>query len=664
MRKSLQVLFFLLVVHLQLWAQNRVITGKVTDEKGTDLPNVSVTIKGTSQGTSTNAKGEYRLTVPASGKVLVLSAVNMETQEVPISTSTRITIKLVSTSTQLSDVVVTGYGIEKKRDVIGAVSKVTAKEIENMPVQSFDKAIQGRMSGVQVASSNGYPGGAVTIRVRGTGSINAGNSPLYIIDGVQVDGGDLSRSLTSSNSLAGLNPNDIESVDVLKDASAAAVYGAQAANGVVIITTKKGRPGKTKFNLNYFTGYTRNMKKVDVLNTPDFLQLVYEGRVNRLVTQGINPLTSPQTTSEFLATFGYSIDKAGESKTYDWQDAVFRTGTSNNVELSASGGNANTTFFMSGSFNHTKGQVIATDFTRGTFRTNITHHANDKVTIDLKLNLATYTQDAVQSSNQSGSPVFSAVFTPPFEPIFNADGSYHEPLFGGRTANVIKVAAYDVNKGTTNQMTGSFGATYEFIKGLSFRSAWNMDYTDILENRYIDPRTITGAAYAGQANALNTRNINWSTDQVLTYNKQMSQHSFSGLLGFSYRNVVTTTITAQGRGFPNELFQTLQSAATPFAVNANFTTWRLGGYFTKLNYTLKDKYLVGATLRYDGSSRFGADKRYGFFPSGSLGWRVSKENFMQNISVISDLKFRASYGVTGNSSIDNFAARSLYIGTG
>ncbi len=648
----------------QAIAQTRTVTGRITDEKGTPIPNASIVSSHGRVAAASTSDGSFSISIDGKSTQLYITAIGFAEATISLDARTFYTTQLKSAQSNLEEIVVTGYSAEKKRDIAGAVSSVKGKEIENLPVQSFDKAIQGRMAGVQVQSNNGTPGGGVTIRIRGTGSINAGNSPLYIIDGIQVTGGDISRSLPGANTLAGLNPNDIESIDVLKDASAA-IYGAQAANGVVIITTKKGKAGRTKFGFNYQTGYTEPIKKVDMVNGTEFLQMVYEARVNNVLNAGGNPATAALTTSSFTGLYGLTSDKFGEAKTYDWQDAVNRKGYNHNAEVTATGGNDQTTFYLSGSYNKFDGQIIASDFERGTFRLNIDHKANSRLKFDTRINLSSYKQNAVQTSNSGGGVVFSAVFTPPVQPIYNEDGSYAEPLIGGRTNNVIKVADYDVYAGTTNQLLGNFGITYNILPNLSFRSVYSIDYTDVLEDRYIDPRTIAGSAYQGQANALNTRQVNWSTDQLLNYDQQFgTEHNLTGLLGFTYRQATSSTITAQGRGFPNELFQTLQSAATPFSVSANTTIFKLAGYFAKANYTWRNRYLINATLRYDGSSRFGDNNKYGWFPSVGLAWKAGEEDFIKTSEVFSDLKVRASYGITGNGAVDNFAARTLYGGTG
>jgi len=668
MKKNL--LFFVvfwILAGTTAFAQNKTITGKVL-AGGDDLsiPIVSIKVTGTSIATQARNDGTYSISVPSTATTLEFVSLGYQTAIETIAGRTNINVTLKPDLKSLNEVVVTGFGVQRKRDLAGSVTQLKGSVIENIPIQSFDRAMQGRMSGVQVSGANGYPGGAVQVRIRGTGSINAGNNPLYVIDGVQVEGGDLSRSLTSSNSLAGLNSSDIESIDVLKDAAAAAIYGAQAANGVVIITTKKGKAGKTQFNVSYQSGVNEMIREIPITNGPEFLAAIYEARANAGINAGRTPSLDPNLNANFVGAYGFANGTFNQAPTYKWIDAVTRTGKSHIIELSANGGNENTTFFMSGSYNNTEGQLIATDFVRGTFRANINHKASDKLSFDAKINLATYTQNTVPSSNAGGSMLLSALTVPSVQPIYGPDGTFAaEPLIGTRTTNVIKSAMYNINRGTTNQLLGNASATYKIFNGLTFKSSFYLDYTDILEDAYSDPRTLGGSGVQGSASALNTRQINWSTDQVFNYNKKFgSDHDFSALLGFSYRNVVATTITASGQGFPNELFTTLQSAATPTGVSANFTTWRLAGYFTRANYSYKGKYILGGTLRYDGSSRFGEKKRYGLFPSGSAAWRLSEEDFLKSSDFVSDLKLRVSYGITGNSDIGNFASRTLFGGTG
>ncbi|WP_299822627.1 TonB-dependent receptor [uncultured Pontibacter sp.] len=653
MRKFLFMGLALLLTLTNLaFGQSRAISGKVTDAgNGQPLPGVNVVVKGTTTGTFTSGDGSYTVNVPSDNAVILYSFLGYVQQEISTAGKTSINVQLKEDTKTLSEVVITSYGVQEKKEVAGATAQIKGAVIENNPVQSFDKAIQGRLAGVQVSSTTGVPGGSVQIRIRGVGSINGSNDPLYIIDGVQVNSGDRSRIMSSSNALSALNPNDIESIDVLKDAAAASIYGAQAANGVVIITTKRGKGGKTKFNFGAYTGFNQVIKEIDVLTGPQYEQLSREAVGNRY---GYNS----KTYKDWVA----SRVNPENAPTYDWQDAVFRNGAIRNFDLSASGGSDKTNFFVSGAYNFTEGPVISSDFERGSMRINLDHKVNDKLSFNTSLNLSTFTQNGVTSGGAFSNPNRSAMLMVPTNPIYNEDGTYNQNLEGSYNNNVLMTANYDQIKGTTNQAVGNFGAAYEIIPGLLFRSSFKVDYFDLMEDRYYDPRTRDGSSTKGSAYAYSTRGVNWQTSQTLNFNKTVNSiHSISALAGVEYRNDVNTTISAGGQGFPNELFKTLQSAATPTEVSANYTQFKLFGVFGRFNYVLKDRYIAGVTLRYDGSSRFGDDVKYGLFPAASLAYRISEEEFMNQFEFVDELKLRASYGVTGNTNgISNFASRGLF----
>ncbi|MFN4144572.1 MAG: SusC/RagA family TonB-linked outer membrane protein, partial [Runella sp.] len=394
MRKQLLAsLGLLLCLFGSVWAQERTISGTVkSSEDDSPLPGVSIIIKGTTRGVNTDGGGKFQISVPNANAKLVFSYVGFEKQEVTVGNRSTINVEMVSDANQLNEVVVTGYGgALNKREITGSISKVKGQTIENMPVQSFDRALQGRAAGVQVQAANGVPGGAVQVRIRGVGSISGGNDPLYVVDGVQINARGTS-TITSSNPLNFLNPNDIESIEILKDAAAASIYGSQAANGVVIVTTKRGKAGKTKFDLNYFTGLVEPVQYLNVLNTQQWIQM----RTEALFNQGVvsNPaFTRQQALTQALTGVRLAGDLS-ESQiaalpTYDWQRAAFRNGIINNAELSASGGNDKTQFVWSGGYLQQSANVINIDFLRGTTSLGVTHKISDKVTFDSKINLST-----------------------------------------------------------------------------------------------------------------------------------------------------------------------------------------------------------------------------------------------------------------------------------
>ncbi|MEO1055036.1 MAG: TonB-dependent receptor [Bacteroidota bacterium] len=666
MKKPLLMLTVLLFVVLRIQAQDRTISGKVTSiEDGTALPGVNVIIKGTATGTVTDIDGNYTLRVPSQGTVLVFSFIGLATKEVPVTGSNVIDIQMSMESTQLTEIVVVGYGQQEKRDVSGSIASVKGDIIQDLPVQSFDRAIQGRAAGVQVTSS-GVPGGIAQIRVRGVGSINAGVSPLYIVDGVQVTSGDQSQLIASSNTLASLNPNDIESIEVLKDAAAASIYGAQAANGVVLITTKRGKTGKTQFNLNVSQGWMQQLNKLDVLNGQQFVDLTLEAYTNRFGAD------SPEVEAIRDNIAGFTDPNNAE--TYDWQDAVFRSGLVQNYELTASGGNEFTRFFISGSYNDTETHVIGTDFNRGTFRINLDQKASDKLSFNTSINLSSFGQRVPTQGGFFSNPNRSAHLIVPINSIYNEDGTFNSGRYWGGDANSAFFGSYDVNvvqDALANEVTSrqnsalaNISADYEIVKGLRFKSAYSLDYVDIRETSFQDPRTRDGQTGEGQIEERDRKITNWSTDQTLTYTRTFNdKHEVTGLVGVFFRSSQTESFSAEGRGLPSFKLRTLQNAANPFSLTASYTIFKTNGVFFRGDYQYNDKYIFSGTVRRDGHSRFGAENRFGVFPAASVAWRISAEDFMGGARFVDDLKLRFSYGVTGNSAIGNFDSRGLY-GTG
>lgn len=670
MRKVLLLGLMLLFASAVAFAQDRVITGTVTStEDGLGVPGATVLVKGTTIGTATDIDGKYSITVPAGNNVLVYTFVGLRTQEVNIGSRTTINVALESDVTALGEVIVTGYGTQPKREVTGAVSSVKGDAIQNLPLQSFDRALQGRAAGVQVRSSNGLPGGAVNIRIRGVGSINAGNEPLFIVDGVQLNN-QSNAAFTQSNPLAFLNPNDIESMEILKDAASAAIYGSQAANGVVIITTKKGKQGKAKFEFNAFAGETQPMKYLDILGGAEWFEMRRQAEINSgsaspeanaLNTMGRRPANWQTLSRDELAAIGAALP------TYDWQREVMGTGRLQNYELSVSGGDAKTTFFLSGSYNYQEASFRPVDFERGTVRLALTHQANDRLSIETNINLSTFQQNvpfAVEGSFL-GSPAFSASAVLPHNAIFNEDGTFNTAIAGVLGQNVAQVSAFNSGIQRTNTAVGNLITTYKILDNLSFRSLFGLDYRLLQGDNYRDPRTPDGAGVRGRSSVQSDWRTRFITTQTLNWNKSFNGvHNVSAILGIEYLSETREGISGAGIGFPTFQFRTIQSAATPESVTGFWTGYRRASAFASANYDYKKKYLATVTARYDGSSRFGANSRYGLFPSIRVGWSVVEEEFLKTSSVVSELKLRASYGLTGNDQIGNFAARGLYGGGG
>jgi TonB-dependent starch-binding outer membrane protein SusC len=652
------------------WAQDRTISGKITGDDGSTLPGVSIVVKGTSRGVNSNSDGTYSISAGPNAK-LVFSFVGFTSQEVAVANRSTINVNLVSDNS-LAEVVVTGYGgTLNKREITGSISKIKGQAIENMPVQSFDRALQGRAAGVQVQAANGIPGGAVQVRIRGVGSISGGNDPLYVVDGVQINARGTS-TITSSNPLNFLNPNDIESIEVLKDAAAASIYGSQAANGVVLVTTKRGKAGKTKFDLNYYTGLVEPFKKLDVLNTQQWIQMRTEALRNATPT-----LTEAQARTSALTSVRLPGDLTDAAiaalPSYDWQKEAFKTGTAQSFELSASGGNDKTTFYWSGSYLKQDANLINIDFLRGSTNLNVIHKISPKVTFENSIKLSTQ-----KGRGQFGGPTggsflgassFSSSLVLPMVPIYAEDGSFNgTPAQGGipgiLNQNVIMVSELNKIQGIQNQAVGNVSLTWKIADGLTFRPFASIDYRTIKGDNFTDPRTADAINVDGRLAFQFNQNINFLTNAVLNYNKTFREtHQVSALLGYEYRSDVNDGYAATVEGFPTPDFQYASSGTNYIGTIGGWNGFRKQSVFAQAKYDYKNKYFVSATARYDGSSRFGVNNRYGLFPAVSAGWLLTEEPFLKGNTVLTELKLRGSYGVTGNDQIGFFPGLGL-VGAG
>lgn len=637
------------------FAQDRRVTGKVTSaEDGSGLPGVNVLIKGSTVGTITDIEGTYSIDVPGGSGVLVFSFVGFLTQEVQIGSRAVLDVQLVSDVTQLSEVVVTGYGTQDKRTLTGSISSVKGDVFENLPVQSVDRGIQGRLAGVQIASSSGAPGGALTVRVRGIGSINASNDPLWIVDGVQLSRfGQTTQG--SSNPLASINPNDIESVEVLKDAASAAIYGAQAANGVVIVTTKKGKKGKSSLNVSIQKGSVQPFNLYETMDAKQFATMKEEAFTNA----GL-PLTG--------ATGAYAVfgDPNNDDLTnFDWVDAIFRTGQLATYDMSLSGGDDKTSFLLSMSYQMQEGQIVMSDWQRGTARLNLTHKPSSKLTIGANLSLAYQrTFGAIANGNFVNGPFQAAFTAQPTSTAYNDDGTFRNPypasgsghLFG---YNIVQGVNQEVRLGRVPQTVSSFNISYEIIPGLLLNGFAGIDASFGTDNNQ-RPGTLP-VFPGGQMAVTSRRTIAYNTNTTLNYSKKFGDiHQISAIAGFEYRKEERGGVGAAQFTYPNPALRLLSSGATARPATEFFFDNARQGYFGQLKYTLKDRYIIDGTLRRDGSSRFGANNQYGTFYAGSIAYRITEEEFMKGISFIDDLKIRAGFGRVGNSEINDYDWYTAY----
>lgn len=666
MRKLALLALLLLGYSLQLLAQTRSVSGRVTDEKdGAPLSGASVTVKGTATGTTTDQNGNFKLSVPANAAILVFSFVNFEDQEVAIGNRTVINVRISSRERSLQEVVVTGYQTVKKKDVAGAISKISAADIDNLPMANFAQAMQGRAAGVAISSANGVPGGSLSVIVRGVGSITAGTTPLYVVDGVQINTGNGSVN-TQNNPLNFLSPDDIESIEVLKDAASASIYGARAANGVVLVTTKKGKQGKPKFTANVFWGKSTPLLTANVINTQEWFKL----RVESLVNSGVSLATANATALSNLGlSSGTPLSKVDSLPSYNWQDEAFTQGTIANAELAMSGGVQNLSYYLSGSYAKQSAFIRPTDFKRGSLLSKINFKINERLTLENSLSLSTVSQNAPYSIGNTGfgNPAYSAAMILPVNPIYNPDGTYYglpgtgQNMVGTFNHNIMAIGDYVKYDTRTNQFVGNMSLTYKLTPEITLKTLAGLDYRSTQDHRYQDPRVNDAFAVNGRLTEQADWNTNFITTTTGTYRKKINnKHNIDALLGIEYRRDQNQWIQADGQGFGSYQVQYLSSAATPVAVTGQWTASATFSQFAKLGYNFDSRYIFNYTVRRDGSSRFGSNNQFGIFQSAQVAWNLKEEAFLKYRNTISDLKLRYSFGQAGNDQIGNTQFRALY----
>lgn len=626
--------------------QERRITGVVVDDINEPVIGANVVVKGSTIGSITDIDGNFSLEVPVNA-VLQISYIGYVSTEISVGNQNSLTVVLHEDSKAIEEVVVIGYGSVKKSDLTGAVSSIKTTELQQTPITSIDQGLAGRASGVQVTQTSGMPGAVASIRVRGSSSLQGGNEPLYVIDGFPVYSGSGFGTTGGKSQISGLstvNPSDIESIEILKDASATAIYGARAANGVVLITTKSGKKGRDIVTFESSWGIQSVAKKLELMDAQEYMVLVNEAYTN----DGLNPYYNPTHVAE--------ISKLGKGT--DWQDELFRNALSQSYQLTFSGGDEKTSYAISGGYFDQKGIIISSDFKRYSLRLNMDRQISKTFKIGTHMSGShTISQAAPTDVGGTEGIVTGALKFSPILPVYENEetGVYtqvNDP--GVLIPNPIATAREQIYNNAVSRLLGDVYAEWEFLPDLKAKVSLGTDIMYIKANNYT-PSNIYQAMGIARAGVGVNRSINWLNENIITWNKTINDnHSLNVLGGFTIQRNNIETVSAQSQGFVNDVlkYNALGAASTYLQPESSAAQWSLLSYLARVNYSLYNKYLFSLNARIDGSSRFGDNNKYGFFPSGSFAWRLSEEQFMESVrSVVSNLKLRASYGFTGNTEI-------------
>lgn len=614
------------------------VRGTVTDlENGEALPGVNILAKGTTIGTVTDIDGNYNITVNDEVTELVFSSIGYTTEEVSINGRGVIDLQLAPDIQALQEIVVVGYGTVKKSDLTGSVSSVKAEELTAYPSVGAVQALQGRAAGVQIQSNNGEPGASYKVRIRGGTSINSSSDPLYVVDG--FPGATLPP------------PEDIASIEVLKDASATAIYGSRGANGVIMVTTKRGESGKTKIDFNSSWSIQNEVNRLDLLNGQEFAEYINE------VDASVDPPRAPTYANP--ASFGEGTD---------WQDEIFQQGAIQNYQLSVSGGSDNVRYYVSGVLYDQKGIVIGSDYKRYSVTSNLDINATDKLKIGANLFARRASRNGILSQEESGGTNNSGVISSAFKfaptlGIYDDEGNYTLNPIGDPSDNPVAVARERKNEEVTDRLQANFYGEYQIIEDLTFRVTLGGSIENRREGTYTPTTLNAGRSVNGDGSIESNKNTDMINENYLTYSKTFgNMHDLTVMAGYSYQSFHDEFWSARGQSFVSNtaLWWDLDGASVWQRPNSSLTDSELSSWYGRVNYGFNSKYLLTFNARYDGSSRFAKNNKWAFFPSGAFAWNVSDEGFMQNIEPVSLLKLRASYGITGNQAIGPYESLAKF----
>ena len=678
--RKLILLISILFIAINSFTQN-IVTGKVTDEQtSSPLAGASVTIKGEKKGVVSDTAGNFSINA-SSGKTLVVSSVGYAEKEVAITSAT-LNISLTQTSKSLNEVVVVGFGTNIRKDITGSVSQVNAKNITNTPATSFETAIQGRAAGVFVQQQNGKLGQAINVTIRGGSSVTAGNQPLYVVDGIPVTAADLSSNGSSTNSLSDINMNDIASIEILKDASSAAIYGSRASNGVVLITTKKGKAGTSKIEFNYFTGVQDPTGKRDFLNSKDYVDFFTQaamGAAKQDVIYGYEPDLQTAQADELDYVQSRFTRYAAGTQTWkkarintNWQNEAFQHAPISQYDINVSGGTDKTKVFVSGQYLDQHGIIIANHFKRYSARLNIDQQVRSWLSVGINMSFARSKNNRLSDDDQFSTPlqiVALSPITPVIDPRTGLTSGALDPATGAPNTNYPlyfnPLLAYGNNAYYNTLVNRTFGDVYlnaTILPELTFRSEFGMDQLNQTEDSYFGRLTARDVGVPdGSGSYATTQSLHYTANNYFNYKKTFADvHDLDVVAGMSYEDESFDFSESDAEEFPSDAYKKLNAGASKTNASSSSTTDVLVSYFARLNYKFEDKYIIALSDRIDGSSRFGVNNRYGSFPAASVGWVLSEEKFLQNSSFFNFLKLKAGYGATGNNEIPDFASRGLY----
>lgn len=660
MKSTVLTLLFSCLFLAGAWAQ-RTVNGTVKDDQGEALIGASVIVKGSSAGTTTNLNGAFTLQVPSGAAALVVSYTGYRTKEVALGSANTVEVMLESDATLIEEVVVVGYGKQIKSTVTGNVAKIGGDNIQAMPVVSVEQAMQGQAAGVFVESTNGKVGGAMRVRVRGVGSINAGTEPLYVIDGIPIAKDARNTSGAPLNPLADLNFNDIESIEVLKDASAKAIYGARGSNGVVIITTKSGKSGRSRIELDLQAGISQPTGRRDFLNSAEFIELFTEAANNSDDLEGVayeEPFSWTTFVKNRFNRYDGHTDWTQLVDQTDWQEEALRQGSVRNALLSFSGGTDRVRYYASGNYGNTLGILQGNDMDKAGGRLNLDFDATDRLKMGVNLSLARTLTRQVSDDNAFSTPM-QLVAMAPITPTRDLDGVLYD-----RPVTTYYNGLIDMEDGSrkvyTMRTIANVFANYKFTENLGLRVEGAANLYGVRDEAFFGERTDNGNDSRGYGYSAFAGATDYNTNAVLNWNRNFDRHSLGIDVGTELFTSEYNRTFVEGEQFPSDEFKTLASAASITAGTSTLTNYSFLSYFGRARYDFDRKYLLNVSARVDGSSRFGADNRYAFFPAASAGWVLSEEGFLADNPTLSFLKMRASWGLSGNADIGNFQSLGLY----